>query len=89
MELLGYEHTAPTLIAQNNNACIFLVKGSGTYARAEHIDTRVHRVTEFASGDKPVAKLYTIAGKYQPANIFIKGLSRVAFQRHHHIIMGE
>ena len=28
MELLGYDHTAPTLIAQDNNACIFLVKGS-------------------------------------------------------------
>jgi len=45
MELLGYEQTAPTLIAQdkNNNACIFLVKGSGMYACAKHIDTRVHR----------------------------------------------
>jgi len=28
---------APTLIAQDNNACIFLVKGTGMYARAKHI----------------------------------------------------
>jgi len=29
MELLGYDQTAPTLITQDNNVCIFLVKGSG------------------------------------------------------------
>jgi len=79
----------PTLIARDNNACIFLVKGSGMYARAKHIDTRVHRVREFAAGDKPEAKLYKIAGEYQPADIFTKGLPRVAFQRHRRTIMGE
>ena len=89
MELLGYEQTAPTLIAQDNNACIFLVKGSGTYARAKHIDTRVHRVREFAAGDKLEVKLYKIAGEYQPADIFTKVLPRVAFQRHRRTIMGE
>ena len=89
MELLGYQQTAPTLIAQDNNACIFLVKGSGMYARAKHIDTRVHRVREFAAGDKPEVKLYKIAGEYQPADIFTKGLPRVAFQRHRRTIMGE
>jgi len=89
MKLLGYEQTAPTLIAQDNNACIFLVKGSGRYARAKHINTRVHRVRQFASVDKPEMELYTIAGNYQPADIFTKGLPHVAFQRHHRIIMGE
>jgi len=78
MELLGYQQTAPTLIAQDNNACIFLIKGSGMYARAKHINTRVHRVREFAAGDKPEVKLYKIAGEYQPADIFTKGLPRVA-----------
>jgi len=38
-------------IAQDNNVCIFLVKRSGMYARAKHINTRVHRVWEFASDD--------------------------------------
>jgi len=89
MQLLGYKQTSPTLIAQNNNACIFLVKGSGVYARAKHIDTRVHRVREFAAGDKPEVKLYKIVGEYQPANIFTEGLPRVAFQRHRRTLMGE
>ena len=87
MELLGYEQTSQTLIAQDNNACIFLVKGSGMYARAKHIDTRVHRVREFASAGE--VKLYKIAGEFQPADIFTKGLPRVAFQRHRRTIMGE
>ena len=89
LELLGYEQRAPTLIAQDNNACIFLVKGSGMYAHAKHIDTRVHRVREFAAGDKPEVKLYKIAGEYQPADIFTKSLPRVAFQRHRRTLMGK
>ena len=88
MQLLEYEQTAPTLIAQDNNACIFLVKGSGVHARAKYIDTRVHRVREFAAGDKPEVK-YKIAGEDQPADIFTKGLPRVAFQRHRRTLMGE
>ena len=80
LELLGYEETAPTFIAQDNNACIFLVKGTGMYARAKHIDTRVHWVRELASSDNSEVKLYKIAGEYQPAYIFTKGLPRVAFQ---------
>jgi len=85
MELLGYEQT----VAQDNNACIFLVKESGMYAGAKHIDTCFHRVREFAAGDKPGVNIHKIAGEYQPADIFTKGLSRVAFQCHRQTIMGE
>jgi len=85
MQLLGYEQTSPTLTAP----CIFLVKCSGMYARAEHINTRVHRVREFAAGDKPEVKLYKIAGEYQLADIFTKGLPQVAFQRHRRTLMCE
>ena len=76
MELLGYQQTAPNLIAQDNNAFIFLVKGSGMYARAKHIDNRVHRVREFALGDKPEVKLYKITREYQPTGTFTKSLPR-------------
>jgi len=34
-------------------------------------------------------KLYKIAGEYQPADIFTKGLPRVAFQHHRRHVMGE
>jgi len=59
------------------------------YARANHIDTRVHSVREFALGDKPEVKLYKIAGEYQPADMITKSLPLVAFQRHRRTIMGK
>jgi len=62
---------------------------SGMYAGAKHIDICFHRVREFAAGDKPGMNFHKIAGEYQPADIFTKGLSRVAFQCHRQTIMGE
>ena len=54
MEIMGYKQTGPTPMAQDNKACIYLVKGSGMYNRAKHIDTRIYRIREYASGDNNV-----------------------------------
>ena len=87
LDLMGYKQVVPTLIAQDNNACIYLVKGAGMYQRAKHIDTRIYRVRELsASGD---VSLYKVPGEYQPADLFTKGLPRVAFERHRRYLMGE
>ena len=74
MEIVDYKQTGPTPMAQDNNACIYLVKGSGMYNRAKHIDTRIYRIREYASGDNPQVKLYKISGEYHPADIFTKRL---------------
>jgi len=50
MDMMGYKQSGATSIAQDNNACIFLVKGSGMYNQARHIDTRVYRIRELATG---------------------------------------
>ena len=89
MSILGYEQGKPTMIAQDNNACIFLVKGAGMYNRAKHIDTRIYNVRELASGDDPQVKLYKIAGDLQPSDMLTKGLPRAAFERHRRVLMGE
>jgi len=34
-------------------------------------------------------EVYKIAGEFQPADIFTKGLPRAAFERHRSILMGE
>jgi len=87
LDLMGYKQAVPTLIAQDNNACIYLVKGAGMYQRAKHIDTRIYRVRELsASGD---VSLYKVPGEYQPADLFTKGLPRMAFERHRRYLMGE
>jgi len=70
MELLGHDQTAPTFIAQDSNACIFLVKGSGMNARAKHINTCVYRVREFASVDEPEVKLYKLQFELSNCVIF-------------------
>ena len=89
MELMGYKQKHPTFIAQDKAACIYIIKGSGMYNRAKHIDTRIYRIRELSTGKDPEVDVYKIAGEYQPADIFTKGLPRVAFERHRATLMGE
>ena len=88
-ELMGFKQEDGTPIAQDNNACIYLVKSSGMYNKAKHIDTRVYRVRELAAGEQPEISVYKVAGNYQPADLLTKGLPRDAFNRHSTSLMGE
>ena len=63
MDIIGYKRNRATPIAQDNNACIYLVKGSGMYNQARHIDTCVYRIRELATGATPGVHLYTITGE--------------------------
>jgi len=89
MDMMGYKQIAATAIAQHINACIFLVQGSGIYNRARHIDTRVNRIRNLATGATPEVKLFKIAGTEQPSDLFTKGLPRPAFEKYRAILMGE
>ena len=93
MQIMGYEQHGPTPIAQDNAACIYLVKGAGMYNRAKHIDTRIYRIRELCAGESPDVGIYKIAGQDQPADIFTKGLPRDTFdltlERHRLTLMGE
>jgi hypothetical protein len=60
MEMMGYRQPLPTPIAQDNNVCIFLVKGSGMYNRAKDIDTRIYHIKELSESGE--VKLYKVAG---------------------------
>jgi len=88
-DMMGYKQIAATAIAQDNNACIFLVKGSGMYNRARHINTRVYHFRELATGATLEVKLNKIAGTEQPSDLFTKGLLRQAFEKYRAILMGE
>ena len=89
MHIMGYKQSGPTPIAQDNAACIYLVKGAGMYNRAKHIDTRIYRIRELCAGESPEVDVYKIAGQDQPADIFTKGLPRDTFERHRLTLMGE
>ncbi len=87
--MMGYKQSRPTWIAQDNAACIYLVKGVGMYNRAKHIDTRIYRIRELSSGDSPEVEVYKIAGEFQLVDIFTKGLPRAVFEGHSSALMGE
>ena len=88
MEQIGYMQKSPTLISQDNMACIYLTQGARMYHKAKHIDTRVYKVRELSSGDNPEVKLWKIDGSDQPSDIFTKALPRASFERHRSKIMG-
>jgi hypothetical protein len=87
MDMLGYKQDSPTPIAQDNNACIFLVKGSGIYNRAKHVDTRIYRIRE--SSESGEVKLCKVSGENQPADILTKSLPRPSFVKHRSSLMRE
>ena len=88
MELLGFQQTGPTPIAQDNYACICLTKGARMYHKAKHIDTRIYRVRELSSGVDPAVRLWKIDGAAQPSDIFTKALARPSFEKHRNTLMG-
>ena len=90
MALSGYEQPEPKLIAQDNCACacICLTQGAKMYHKAKHIDTRVYRVRELASGRNPQVKLWKIDGQHQPSDLLTKALPKEAFTRHRCTILG-
>jgi hypothetical protein len=67
MDMMGYKQINPTSIAQDNNACIFLFKGSGMYNRVKHIYTRIYRIRELSETGE--VRIYKVAGENQPADI--------------------
>ena len=74
--------------ALDNYACICLTQGAKMYHKAKHIDTRVYRVRELASGRDPQAKIWRIDGRHQPSDFLTKALPKEAFTRHRCNIMG-
>jgi hypothetical protein len=86
MEMMGYKQSLQTPISQDNNTCIFLVKGSGMYNGTKHIDTRIYHIREFSESDE--VKLYKVTGENQPADIFTKSLPRPVFLKHCRSLMG-
>ena len=89
MDMIGYNQRAATPITQDNNACIYLVKGSSMYNRARQIDIWVYRIRELASEPSPDVQLSKIASEDQPSNIFTKGLPRHAIENYMAVLMGK
>ena len=80
MDMMGYTQF-------NNNACIFLVKDSGMYNRAKHIDTRIYCIRNLSETGE--VTIYKVPGENQPTDIFTKSPLRPEFEKHRNSLMGE
>jgi len=91
MEMMSYKQRAATPIAQDNNACIYLMKGPGIYNRARHIDTQVYQIRELESEPCPEVRLFRIDSEDQPSDVFtnFRGLPKPAFEKHRAVLMDE
>ncbi len=67
MEMMGYKQSLPTPIVQDNNTCIFLIKGSVIYNRVKYIDTRINLIKELSESGE--VKLYKVDDENQPEDI--------------------
>ena len=57
---LGYAQGAPTVLFEDNMACIYMSRSSAMYHKARHIDTRVYHLRELCRRGEQQVALMTI-----------------------------
>ena len=87
MREMGEEQTEPTILWEDNMACIFMSRTSVMYSKARHIDTKVYRLRELCKEEKMI--LHKVATADQVADAFTKGLPKPAFLKHKNIMLGH
>jgi len=85
LEQLGFLQRLPTMLLEDNQACIYMSRREGQINRAKHIDTRIHKLRELcATGVLFLSKIPTVD---QVADAFTKGLSARLFCKHRAMYM--
>ena len=79
LERLGAVQLQPTVLFEDNQACIQMSVKSGSFKRAKHIDTRVYRLRELCQDG--ILVLVKVATDFQVADILTKGLGYLLFSR--------
>ena len=87
LDELGFSQQNPTVLYEDNMACIHLSKKDGQINRAKHIDTRVHRLRELVREN--VLTLIKIPTADQVADIFTKALPYQAFSKQRSVLMNS
>ena len=85
LEELGFQQKKPTILFEDNFACIYLSKKDGSINRMKHIDTRVHRLRELTR--EAVIVLTKIHTGEQIADTFTKALPFASFKKHRDALM--
>eukprot|EP00961_Rhodomonas_salina_P045395 609779-Rhodomonas_salina.1 len=87
LEELGYEQRAPTILYEDNMACIFMSRTSVMYHKVRHIDTRVYHLRELCKNKMMV--LEKVSSAEQVADSLTKGTPGQTFVKHRVAMMGH
>jgi hypothetical protein len=87
LETMGYPQLGPTLVGEDNVACIHMSESSAMFHKGKHIDVRVYRLREFVA-DK-IMKLYYINTASQVADTLTKSLPSEAVRQHRDVMAGD
>ena len=86
MDQLGYPQNEPTVMFEDNWACIYLSKNSVLYHKSKHIDVCVDHLWDLCNAG--VTELVKVGTNDQVADGFTKLLPLPAFHKHHKVMMG-
>jgi transposase InsO family protein len=77
---IGFPQSEPTVVFEDNAACIKMATNHGVSARNKHLEVKMHFVRELVSDG--VIKLVKIGTNSQRVDLFTKNLARPAFEQH-------
>eukprot|EP00961_Rhodomonas_salina_P024469 329732-Rhodomonas_salina.1 len=77
---LGVKQTEPTIVFEDNWACIHLSRNSVLHHKSKHIDVRVYHLRDLCR--KGVMTLIKVSTDDQVADAFTKALPKAAFLKH-------
>mmetsp|Transcript_30938 Transcript_30938/g.64147 ORF Transcript_30938/g.64147 Transcript_30938/m.64147 type:complete len:333 (+) Transcript_30938:1777-2775(+) len=83
---LGYTQGAPTILFEDNMACIYMSQSSAMYHKARHIDTRVYHLRELCRRGE--MKLEKVSSELQAADSLTKATPKPLFAAHRDVMMG-
>eukprot|EP00286_Rhodomonas_abbreviata_P014033 CAMPEP_0181339602 /NCGR_PEP_ID=MMETSP1101-20121128/29358_1 /TAXON_ID=46948 /ORGANISM="Rhodomonas abbreviata, Strain Caron Lab Isolate" /LENGTH=1796 /DNA_ID=CAMNT_0023450611 /DNA_START=148 /DNA_END=5539 /DNA_ORIENTATION=+ len=86
MEELGYPQARPTVVYEDNMACIFMSRSSGAYHKVRHIDTRVYHLRDLCKDG--TMELEKVDSARQAADSLTKGTPRALFEDHRRVMLG-
>ena len=87
LETMGIQVETPTLIWEDNSACIDITCNDSACKRSKHIDVRHHFIREYYKAG--VIDIKYISSKSQPADILTKSLGPSLFKFFRDIIVSD
>eukprot|EP00961_Rhodomonas_salina_P015459 207588-Rhodomonas_salina.2 len=86
MQSLGFKQDCLTPIAEDNVACIYMLKPLVMFNKGKHINVQVYSLSEFVH--HCVMELYHVSMTEQVADMFTKALLSATLKKHSQVFAG-